>query len=164
LARHEFAIHEKFYRDKVIPVLDYQREKVKLLGREMPLKQLASSLIQNRSAQTAKHKEVLELDNAVAEQGYLSASPAIAAQWTRNLGTTTLRAARPGVWESLFRVALAGTAESARGAGANIGRTGWQPFSGVDKNLADQFGQTGRGPKGARQLRRVPLPRVRKDW
>lgn len=68
LAQHEFAIHEKLYQDKVIPVLDYQREKVKLLGREMPLKQLASSLIQNRSAQTAKHKELLELDNAVAEQ------------------------------------------------------------------------------------------------
>lgn len=68
LAQHEFAIHEKLYQDKVIPVLDYQREKVKLLGREMPLKQLASSLIQNRSSQTAKHKELLELDNAVAEQ------------------------------------------------------------------------------------------------
>lgn len=68
LAQNEFAIHEKLYKDKVIPILDYQREKVKLLGREMPLKQLASSLIQNRSSQTAKQKELLELDNAIAEQ------------------------------------------------------------------------------------------------
>lgn len=68
LAQNEFAIHEKLYKDKVIPVLDYQREKVKLLGREMPLKQLASSLIQNHSSQTAKQKELLELDNAIAEQ------------------------------------------------------------------------------------------------
>ena len=68
LAKKEFDIHEKLYRDKVIPALDYQREKVKLLGREMPLKQLASSLIQNRTSQTAKQKELLELDNAIAEQ------------------------------------------------------------------------------------------------
>lgn len=68
LATSEFKIHEKLYHDKVIPVLDFQREKVKLLGREMPLKQMASSLIQNRSAQTAKQKELLELDNAIAEQ------------------------------------------------------------------------------------------------
>ncbi len=68
LAESEFSIHEKLYRDKVIPALDFQREKVKLLGREMPLKQMASSLIQNRTSQTAKQKELLELDNAIAEQ------------------------------------------------------------------------------------------------
>ncbi|TDB57959.1 HlyD family secretion protein [Arundinibacter roseus] len=68
LAQSEFTIHEKLYRDKVIAPLDYQREKVKLLGREMPLKQLASALIQNRTSQTAKQKELLELDNAIIEQ------------------------------------------------------------------------------------------------
>lgn len=68
LAKGEFGIHEKLFQDKVIPSLEYQREKVKLLGREMPLKQLASSLIQNRTSQTAKQKELLELDNAIAEQ------------------------------------------------------------------------------------------------
>lgn len=68
LAQSEFTIHEKLYQDKVIAPLDYQREKVKLLNREMPLKQLASALIQNRTSQTAKQKELLELDNAIAEQ------------------------------------------------------------------------------------------------
>jgi HlyD family secretion protein len=68
LAQDEFTMHEKLYKDKVIALLDYQREKVKLLNREMPLKQLASALIQNRSSQTAKQKELLELDNAIAEQ------------------------------------------------------------------------------------------------
>ncbi len=68
LAQNEFAIHEKLYKDKVIPALEYQREKMKLLNREMPLKQMASSLIQNRSLQTAKQKELLELDNAIVEQ------------------------------------------------------------------------------------------------
>ncbi|MBU1820320.1 MAG: HlyD family secretion protein, partial [Bacteroidetes bacterium] len=68
LAQSEFSIHEKLYQEKVIAPLDYQREKVKLLNREMPLKQLASALIQNRTSQTAKQKELLELDNAIAEQ------------------------------------------------------------------------------------------------
>lgn len=68
LAQDEFTIHEKLYKDKVIALLDYQREKVKLLNREMPLKQLASSLIQNHTSQTAKQKELLELDNAITEQ------------------------------------------------------------------------------------------------
>ena len=68
LAQNEFNIHEKLYQDKVIAPLDYQREKVKLLNREMPLKQLASALILNRTSQTAKQKELLELDNAIAEQ------------------------------------------------------------------------------------------------
>ncbi|WP_207509945.1 HlyD family secretion protein [Telluribacter humicola] len=68
LAQDEFTIHEKLFKDKVIAPLDYQREKVKLLNREMPLKQLASALIQNRTSQTAKQKELLELDNAITEQ------------------------------------------------------------------------------------------------
>lgn len=68
LARKEFNIHEKLYNDKVIPDLDYHREKMKLLDREMPLKLLASSIIQNRSSKTAKQKELLELDNAINEQ------------------------------------------------------------------------------------------------
>ncbi|GAB2794543.1 HlyD family efflux transporter periplasmic adaptor subunit [Rhabdobacter roseus] len=68
LARDEFNVQEKLYQDKVIAPLEYQREKAKLLTREMPLKQLASALIQNRTAQNAKQKELLELDNAIAEQ------------------------------------------------------------------------------------------------
>lgn len=68
LATEEFKIHEKLYRDKVIPLLEFKREQAKLLGKAAPLKQLESALIQNTTAQTSKQKELLELDNMVAEQ------------------------------------------------------------------------------------------------
>jgi multidrug efflux pump subunit AcrA (membrane-fusion protein) len=67
LATDEFKIQDKLHNDKVIASLEYKREKAKLLSREMPLKNLASSLIQNRTSQTAKQKEILELDNSIAE-------------------------------------------------------------------------------------------------
>jgi hypothetical protein len=68
LGQDEFNVQEKLHRDKVIAPLEFKKEKARLLAREMPLKNLASTLIQNRSAQTAKQKEILELDNAVAQQ------------------------------------------------------------------------------------------------
>ncbi len=68
IAREEFLVHEQLYREKVIPILEYKREEAKLLAREAPLKQMEASLIQNRSSQTAKQKELLELDNTVSEQ------------------------------------------------------------------------------------------------
>lgn len=67
LASDEFGVQEKLHKDKVIAPLEYQREKAKLLAREIPLKGLASALIQNRSSQTAKQKEILELDNSIQE-------------------------------------------------------------------------------------------------
>jgi multidrug resistance efflux pump len=67
LAQDEFNVQEKLHRDKVIAPLEFKREKAKLLAREMPLKNLSSALIQNRSSQTGKQKEILELDNAISE-------------------------------------------------------------------------------------------------
>jgi len=68
LAKEEFNIQEKLFKDKVTPNLEYNREKAKLLGKEFPLKNLASSKIQNRTFQTSKQKELLELDNVIAMQ------------------------------------------------------------------------------------------------
>lgn len=67
LANEEFKIHEKLFKDRIIPILEYNREKAKLLSRELPMKSLTSSLIQNRTSQTAKQKELLEVDNTVAQ-------------------------------------------------------------------------------------------------
>lgn len=67
LGKDEFKVQERLFGDKVISSLDYKKEKAKLLAREMPVKSLTASLIQNRSSQTAKRKEILELDNATAE-------------------------------------------------------------------------------------------------
>lgn len=67
LGTDEFKVQEKLFGDGVISSLEYKKEKAKLLAREMPVKSLTASLIQNRSSQTAKRKEILELDNAIAE-------------------------------------------------------------------------------------------------
>lgn len=68
LAQEEFRMQEKLQGEKVISPLEFNREKAKLLAKEMPLKNAASALIQNRSIQTAKSKEILELNNIVEEQ------------------------------------------------------------------------------------------------
>lgn len=68
LANDEFQVQEKLYKGKVISALEHNREKSKLLSREIPIKSLGSSIIQNRSAQTAKQKELLELDNTIQER------------------------------------------------------------------------------------------------
>ncbi|TDE17063.1 HlyD family efflux transporter periplasmic adaptor subunit [Dyadobacter psychrotolerans] len=68
LAKDEFQVQEKLHQGKVISSLEYKREKAKVLSREMPVKNLAASLIQNRSAQTAKQKELLELENSIQER------------------------------------------------------------------------------------------------
>lgn len=67
LGQDEFNVQEKLHNNKVIAPLDYKKEKAKLLAREMPLKNLHSAMIQNRSAQTGKLKEIIELDNAITE-------------------------------------------------------------------------------------------------
>jgi multidrug resistance efflux pump len=68
LAKKEFDIHEKLFQNKALSSLEYQREKVKLLAHEMTLKQFGSSLIQNRTLQTAKQKELVELSSSTVEQ------------------------------------------------------------------------------------------------
>ncbi len=68
LANEEFKVQERLFKDKTIPILEYNREKAKLLSRELSMKTLTSSLIQNRTSQTSKQKELLELDNTVAQQ------------------------------------------------------------------------------------------------
>src|SRR5690606_20617628 len=68
LAKEEFMVQERLFKEKIIPMLEYNREKAKLLSREVPLKNLTSSLIQNRTSQTAKQKELLELDNTITQQ------------------------------------------------------------------------------------------------
>ncbi|WP_031528815.1 HlyD family secretion protein [Dyadobacter crusticola] len=68
LAEQEFGIQETLYKKKVIPILEYKREEAKALAKQIPLKNLASAMIQNQSSQTAKRKEIMELDNAVFQQ------------------------------------------------------------------------------------------------
>lgn len=68
LAKEEFQIQERLHQNKVISLVEFKHEKAKLISREIPVKNLAASLTQNRFARTAKQKELLELDNAIQEQ------------------------------------------------------------------------------------------------
>jgi multidrug resistance efflux pump len=68
LAEDEFMVHEKLYASKAIAPLEFKREKAKLLAREIPIRNLMSTLVQNRSSQTGKQKEILELDNTILER------------------------------------------------------------------------------------------------
>lgn len=63
LAAEEFKVQEKLYQNKVISSMEFSKEKTRLISREMPVKGYNSALIQNRAAQNAKRKELLELDN-----------------------------------------------------------------------------------------------------
>ncbi len=68
LARDEFDVQEKLYNSKIISLLEFRKEKAKYLTREMPVKSLAALIIQNRTTQTLKQKEILELQNDVIVQ------------------------------------------------------------------------------------------------
>jgi multidrug resistance efflux pump len=66
-AEDEQSIHEKLFMEKIISSLEYKREMSKILSRKMPIKVLSASLIQNRTAQNDKRKEILDIDNSISE-------------------------------------------------------------------------------------------------
>lgn len=68
LAEAEFKIQEKLAESKIIAPLEFKREESKLLSKKMPLQQIDNTLINNISAQTAKQKEILELEKTISEQ------------------------------------------------------------------------------------------------
>ena len=68
LAKANFKVQEHLYDSKVISLMELNSEKAKLIAREMPLKAFNSTLLQNRSAQTSKQKELLELDNSITDK------------------------------------------------------------------------------------------------
>ncbi len=67
LAQQDFEAQQKLVNEKVIAPLEFKREESKLLARKMPLKQVESAIIANHAAQSAKLKELLELDKLIAE-------------------------------------------------------------------------------------------------
>lgn len=68
LAQQDFEAQRQLATEKVIAPLEFKREESKLLAKQMPLKQLESTTINNHAAQSAKLKELLELDKLIAEQ------------------------------------------------------------------------------------------------
>jgi HlyD family secretion protein len=68
LAQQDFEAQRQLANEKVVAPLEFKREESKLLARKMPLKQLESAIINNHAAESAKLKELLELDKLIAEQ------------------------------------------------------------------------------------------------
>ncbi|TGE13970.1 putative HlyD family type I secretion protein [Hymenobacter elongatus] len=68
IAQQQFQAQKILAQQKVIPWLEFEREKSKLLERQLVYSQVASGIILNTSAQRLKNKETLELDKALAEQ------------------------------------------------------------------------------------------------
>jgi multidrug efflux pump subunit AcrA (membrane-fusion protein) len=68
LAQQTFTANEQLKDQKVISAFDYRNESSKLIGKKMSLPQITSSIINNEAQQNDKRKEILELDNQIAQQ------------------------------------------------------------------------------------------------
>lgn len=68
LSQQTFNANESLIKDKVISDLDYRNEKSKLIGKKLTLPQIGSAIISNESAQHEKQKEILQLENDIAQQ------------------------------------------------------------------------------------------------
>jgi HlyD family secretion protein len=68
LSEETFTANEKLKKEKVISAFDYRNEKSKLIGKQLTLPQISSSIINNESEQHSKQKEIAELENQIAQQ------------------------------------------------------------------------------------------------
>jgi len=89
LAQKTFEANESLSKDKVISAFDYRNEKSKLIGKSLSLPQLTASLISNESTMHEKRKEILQLENEIAQQKNifiqsLNSFVAVLHQWQTN--------------------------------------------------------------------------------
>lgn len=68
LAETELNVQQQLLQEKVTAPLEFRREQSKLLNKKLPLNQVEVAIVSNHSAQTAKRKEILEINKAMAEQ------------------------------------------------------------------------------------------------
>jgi multidrug resistance efflux pump len=68
LSQREFDMQRDLAQQHVISPADFRREESQLLSKRLPVKQAESTIHQNNMLQTAKQKELLELDRFTAEQ------------------------------------------------------------------------------------------------
>jgi len=66
--RKTFEANQSLNASKVISDFDFRAEQSKLLGKELTLPQINSSIISNENQQNEKAKEILELENAIEQQ------------------------------------------------------------------------------------------------
>lgn len=68
LAKETFDANKSLKEDKVISPLDYRNEKSKYIGKALTIPQISSAIISNESSQHEKEKEILQLENDIAQQ------------------------------------------------------------------------------------------------
>lgn len=68
LAEKEYEVQKRLLAQKVIAPLEFSREESKYLSKKLPIKNLESALINNSTSQTAKQKEIIDLEKTISEQ------------------------------------------------------------------------------------------------
>lgn len=68
LAEKNFAANESLSKDRVISALDFRNERSKLINKTLSLPQLNASIVNNEAAVHEKRKEILQLENEIAQQ------------------------------------------------------------------------------------------------
>ena len=68
LTEKTYAANEGLKADKVISDFDLRNERSKLIGKQLSLPQIHSTIIENQSQQNEKTKEMMELENTIAQQ------------------------------------------------------------------------------------------------
>jgi len=68
LSQQTFDANESLKNDKIISEVDFRNESSKLISKKMSLPQIASSLTENEGQLINQQKEILELDNTIAQQ------------------------------------------------------------------------------------------------
>lgn len=68
LAKETFDANQSLKEERVISPLDYRNEKSKYIGKALTIPQISSAIISNESSQHEKEKEILQLENDIAQQ------------------------------------------------------------------------------------------------
>ena len=68
LAKETFDANKSLKEEKVISAMDYRNEKSKYIGKALSIPQISSAIIANESSQHEKQKEILQLENEIAQQ------------------------------------------------------------------------------------------------
>ena len=68
LASETFEAKRKLAADSTIAAFEFRDEKSKMLNKTMSLPQISSSIISNESSQHEKQKEIMQLENDIAQQ------------------------------------------------------------------------------------------------
>lgn len=68
LQQENFKANEYLKNEKVISAAEYRAERSKLIGKELSIPQISSSILSNENTRNEKQKEIMELENQIAQQ------------------------------------------------------------------------------------------------